>query len=57
MSKQPKTKDRIYVCHTHYHAYVTFLKELNRPRQEQGRATLVLSRMSSDFETFKERAE
>ena len=21
-------KDRIYICHTYYHAYVTFLKEL-----------------------------
>ncbi len=57
MTEQPKKKDRIYVCHTHYHAYVTFLKELNRPKREQGRATLVLSKMSSNFETFKERAE
>lgn len=57
MSKRQKKYDRIYVCHTYYHAYVTFLKELNRPRQEQGEATLVLSKMSTDFETFKERAE
>ena len=57
MNKRQKIKDRIYVCHTYYHVYVTFLKELNRPRQEQGQATLVLSKMSSDFRTFKERAE
>ena len=23
-------KDRIYVCHTYYHVYVTFLKELKK---------------------------
>lgn len=50
-------KDRIYVCHTYYHVYVTFLKELNLPGEQRGRATLVLSRMSNDFERMKERAE
>lgn len=50
-------KDRIYVCHTYYHVYVTFLKELALPKSEQGKATLVLSKMSNDFETFKDRAE
>lgn len=49
-------KDRIYVCHTYYHVYVTFLKELNLPKEKQGQATLVLSRMSNDFETFAGRA-
>lgn len=48
---------RIYVCHTFYHAYVTFLKELNRPEEEQGKATLVLSKMSTRFGAFRERAE
>lgn len=57
MKKQQKKKGRIYVCHTYYHVYVTFLKELNRPKQEQGSATLVLSKMSSNFGTFRERAE
>lgn len=57
MSRQQKKYDRIYVCHTYYHAYITFLKELNKPKQEQGGATLVLSKMSTNFETFKERAE
>lgn len=50
-------KDRIYVCHTYYHVYVTFLKELNMPSKKRGKATLVLSRMSNDFETFAERAK
>lgn len=50
-------KDRIYVCHTYYHVYVTFLKELNLPAAERGKATLVLSRMSIDFEQLKDRVE
>lgn len=54
---QSQTKPRIYVCHTYYHVYVTFLKELSLPREEQGRADLVLSTMSIDFENLKERVE
>lgn len=50
-------KERIYVCHTYYHVYVTFLKELNLPKEKQGQATLVLSSMSIDFEKLKERVE
>lgn len=50
-------KERIYVCHTYYHVYVTFLKELNLPREKRGQATLVLSRMSIDFEQLKDRVE
>ncbi len=50
-------KDRIYVCHTYYHVYVSFLKELNLKRDEWGKATLVLSKMSNDFESLKERVE
>ena len=56
MSKK-KTKGRIYVCHTYYHVYVSFLKELNRPVEDRGTATLVLSKMSTDFEQLKERVE
>ena len=52
--------DRIYVCHTYYHAYVAFLKELKLRREkgpvEAGEASLVLSSMSNDFEQFGERA-
>lgn len=54
-------KDRIYVCHTYYHAYVAFLKELHLRREKgahaAGEATLVLSSMSNDFEQFGERAK
>lgn len=54
MSK-PKSKGRIYVCHTYYHVYVSYLKEFNLPKEEQGTATLVLSKMSTNFEKLKER--
>lgn len=50
-------KERIYICHTYYHVYVTFLKELNRPKEQRGQATLVLSSLSIDFEQLKERVE
>ncbi|MCR4599547.1 MAG: glycosyltransferase family 52 protein [Acetatifactor sp.] len=50
-------KERIYVCHTYYHVYVTFLKELNLPKDKRGQATLVLSSMSNNFEKLKERVE
>ncbi len=47
-------KERIYVCHTFYHIYVTFLKEMNLPDERRGRATLVISHMSTDFGDFPE---
>lgn len=50
-------KERIYVCHTFYHVYVTILKECNLPREKRGGATLVLSKMSNDFGNLKERAD
>lgn len=50
-------KERVYVCHTYYHVYVTYLKELNLPKNKQGQATLVLSRLSNDFEDLKTRVE
>lgn len=56
-AKQLKNEGRIYVCHTYYQAYVSILKELNLPKKMRGQATLMLSTMSTDFETFKERAE
>lgn len=53
--------DRIYVCHTYYHAYVAFLKELYLRRGKDaaaiGDASLVLSSMSNDFEQFGERVK
>lgn len=57
MEKNRKKHTRIYVCHTYYHVYVTLLKELKLPKGQQGQATLVLSRMSNDFEDLKSRAE
>ena len=50
-------KPRIYVCHTYYHVYVTFLKELSLPEEEQGKAELVLSMMSTNFENLADRVE
>ena len=49
-------KDRIYICHTYYHEYIAFLKELALPAAQRGHATLMLSMMSNDFESFPERA-
>ncbi len=49
--------DRIYVCHTFYNVYVTLLKECNRPVEEQGKADIALSTMSTDFGNLKEQLE
>lgn len=49
-------KERIYVCHTFYHVYISVLKECNLPLEKRGGATLVLSTMSNDFGNLKERA-
>lgn len=57
VQENPKPKTRVYVCHTYYHVYVTFLKELSLPRGEQGKADLVLSTMSTDFENLQTRVE
>ena len=57
MKKKTPKKDRIYVCHTYYHVYVTCLKELTLPKEMRGRGTLVLSTLSNDFGNLKERAE
>lgn len=53
MKKKPNT--RIYICHTYYHAYVSFLKELALPKEQQGTAHIMLSKMSNNFETLGER--
>ena len=47
--------DRIYVCHTFYHVYISFLKEFALPEEEKGNADIVLSLMSNDFGDIKER--
>lgn len=48
---------RAYICHTFYHAYVATMKELNKGLSHRGEATLILSTMSNDFGTMKDRAE
>ena len=48
-------KRSIYVCHTYYHVYISFLKELIKPLVEQGYATMVLSSLSIDFEELVSR--
>ncbi len=48
-------KGRIYVCHTFYHVYISFLKEFVLPPEEKGNATMVLSLMSNDFGDIGER--
>ncbi len=48
-------KDRIYVCHTYYHALLAMIKELLLPKEEQKKATLILSKLSNDFGNLDER--
>ena len=50
-------KDRVYVCHTYYHALIAMVKELLLPKEEQGKATLILSTLSNDFGTLDMRVE
>lgn len=51
-------EERIYICHTYYHVYITFLKELKRRAEgETRKADLMLSSLSNNFETLKERVE
>ncbi len=55
--KREKTNGRIYVCHTYYHAYIAVVKELIRRRENASGADIILSTMSNDFGTLKERLE
>ena len=50
-------RERIYVCHTFYHVYVTLLKEFALSTEKQGAATIVLSKMSNNFGELKKRLE
>ncbi len=54
-------KERIYVCHTFYHVYISILKEL-KIKADQGEAfdygaTIVLSTMSNNFGEIGKRIE
>jgi len=48
-------KERIYVCHTFYHVYISCLKELALRNKDIEKADIVLSLMSTDFGGLKER--
>ncbi|MCD8131612.1 MAG: glycosyltransferase family 52 protein [Lachnospiraceae bacterium] len=50
-------KKRIYICHTYYHVYISSLKEFALPKEEQGNADVMLSKMSTNFEDLKSRLE
>lgn len=50
-------KERIYVCHTFYHVYVSLLKEFALGKEKLGGATIVLSKMSNQFGDLKTRLE
>ncbi len=50
-------RERIYVCHTLYHVYVTLLKEYNLKQTAWGQAEIALSTMSKEFGGLKERLE
>lgn len=52
-----KSKKRVYICHTFYHEYVAFLKEMNLGKEHFGEATLILSTMSNNFGDMKSRVE
>lgn len=46
---------RIYVCHTYYHVYVSYLKEFYEHADSCDEATICLSKMSTDFSNLSER--
>ncbi len=48
-------KDRVYICHTYYHAYIAAVKELVKRHTDKGKADIILSTMSNDFGSLSER--
>ena len=51
-------KTRVYVCHTFYHVYVSFLKECHLRREQKNsykKADIVLSTICTDFDALAER--
>ncbi len=53
--KKVKSSRRVYICHTYYHAYIAVVKELVGRRKVNGRADIILSTMSNDFERLQGR--
>lgn len=54
MKKKTEDGTRIYVCHTLYHIYISVLKELNLPKEKQGRADIALSTVFMDLSSVSE---
>ena len=48
-------KENIYVCHTYYHVYISILKEYALEKSKQHKSTLLLSKMSTEFEDLIDR--
>ena len=48
-------KKRVYICHTFYHVYISLLMEMNLDSAKRGEATMLLSTMSNNFGTLKDR--
>ena len=55
--KKTAEKDRVYICHTYYHAYIATVKELVAKKDPGGQADIILSTMSNNFENLKDRLE
>lgn len=49
--------NRVYICHTFYHAYISVIKELNKSKEERGNADIILSTMSNDFGSLADRLQ
>ncbi len=52
-----KSRKRVYICHTYYHAYVAAVKELVLGSAHYGEADMILSTLSNDFENLSDRLE
>ncbi len=52
-----KSRKRVYICHTYYHAYVAVVKELVLGSAHYGEADMILSTLSNDFENLSDRLE
>lgn len=50
-------KPAVYICHTYYHVYMAVIKELARKDNRSGKADIILSTMSNDFEALCDRLE
>ena len=52
VSQTSKSKNRIYICHTYYHVYMSVIKELALQKTLSDKADIILSTMSNNFETL-----